>query len=88
MLGRRPLLPAASRRYRHFHVDTSRYELDGGLEDVVETYGSRRLLFGSSYHHVPMGGSSLLVRHAGIDEDDRAAIASGNLKAILGEVRL
>ena len=29
----RPLLE----RYRHFHVDTSRYELDGGLEDVVKT---------------------------------------------------
>ena len=80
----RPLLE----RYRHFHIDTSRYELDGGLEDVLKAYGSRRLLFGSSYHHVPMGGSSLLVRHAEIGEDDRAAIASGNLQAILDEVRL
>ena len=80
----RPLLE----RYRHFHIDTSRYELDGGLEDVVKTYGSRQMLFGSSYHHVPMGGSSLLVRHAEIGKDDRAAIAAGNLERILGGVRL
>ena len=80
----RPLLD----RYSHFYIDTSRYELDGGLEQLVEQYGSTRLLFGSAYHRVPMGGASLLLRHAEIDDSDREAIGSGNLERILNEVEI
>lgn len=80
----RPLLE----RYDHFYIDTSRFELDGGIEDVVNAYGAARILFGSAYHRVPMGGASLLLRNAEIDDDARAAIASGNLERILSEVSL
>ena len=80
----RPLMA----RYPHFAVDTSRYELDGGIEDVCRAYGPERLLFGSNFPETPMGGPMLTLLHAEISDDDRALIAGGNLRRILEEVRL
>lgn len=80
----RPLMA----RYPHFAVDTSRYELDGGIEDVCRAYGPDRLLFGSNFPETPMGGPMLTLLHAEISDDDRVLIAGGNLRRILEEVRL
>lgn len=80
----RPLMA----RYPHFAVDTSRYELDGGIEDVCRAYGPERLLFGSNFPETPMGGPMLTLLHAEISDEDRALIAGGNLRRILEEVRL
>lgn len=75
-------------QYKNFHIDTSRYELDGGIEDIVKKYGASRLLFGTSFHNIPMGGASLLLRNARIDEKSREMIAFGNLERIVSETEL
>lgn len=80
----RPLMT----RYDNFAVDTSRYELDGGIEEVCGNYGPRRLLFGGAFPTTPMGGPMLTLLHAGISDEDKALIAGGNLAAMLEEVRL
>ncbi|MFC1582701.1 amidohydrolase family protein [Planctomycetota bacterium] len=80
----RPLIE----HYPNFYIDTSRYELDGGIEEFINTYGPSRLLFGTSFHNAPMGSASLLLRNARISEDARALIAAGNLERLLGEIQL
>ncbi len=80
----RPLME----RFPNFAVDTSRYELDGGIEEVCKTYGPTRLFFGTNFPETPMGGPLLTLLHAEISDEDRALIAGENLRNILEEVRL
>jgi hypothetical protein len=80
----RPLL----KRYEHFYVDTSRYELDGGIAEVCQLYGPERLLFGSAFPHTGMGGALLTVLHCDMPDDWKAAVAGGNLERLLAEVDL
>lgn len=80
----RPLLEA----YRRFYLDISRYELDGGLRELVARYGPERLLYGSSFPHSGMGGPRMMVARAEIDEGARRAIAGDNLRRLLAEVQL
>ena len=77
----RPLLE----RYPHVYVDTALYLLDGGIEALVADYGPGRLLFGSGFPESYMGGMMLALRHAQIAEEDKVAIAGGNLERILAE---
>ncbi|MGQ9629005.1 MAG: amidohydrolase family protein [bacterium] len=80
----RPLIE----RYPNVYIDTSQYLLDGGIEDFVETYGPRRMLFGSGFPERYYGGMMLALKHARISEDAREAIAGRNLERILSEVKL
>ena len=77
----RPLLE----RFENFYIETSSYELDGGIPACVEKYGPDRILFGSGYHTRPMGGASLLLRNLDIDADSKERIAHGNLERMLVE---
>ena len=69
-------------------VGTSRYELDGGIEDICRVYGAERLLLGTNFPDAPMGAAILTLLHADISDADRELIAGGNLNRILQEVRL
>lgn len=80
----RPLME----RYPNFMVGTSRYELDGGIEEICGIYGPERLLFGTQFPLTPMGGPILTLLHANIRDEDRELIAGGNLRRILEGVRL
>ena len=80
----RPLLEA----YPRFYLEISRYELDGGLAELVSRYGPERLLYGSNFPHTAMGGPRMMVAHAGLDEAPRRAVAGGNLQRLLAEVEL
>ena len=74
-------------RYPHVHLDISEFILDGGIEAMVGLFGAGRLLFGSAFPARPHGGMMLQVRHAEIADEDRQAIAAGNLERLLAEVR-
>lgn len=80
----RPLLE----RYPGFHVDTSNYALDGGIADAVRKYGPDRLVYGSGFPELQMGGSLMMVATADISDEARVAIAGGNLRRLLAEVKL
>lgn len=75
----RPLME----RYPNFGVDTSRYELDGGIAEVVKKYGPHRLYFGTAFPLTPMGGPMLTLLHAEITDEERAWVAGGNLARLL-----
>jgi len=80
----RPLLE----KYPNFLLSTTRYECDGAISELAQKYGAHRLVFGTGYPAVPMGGGMLSLLHCGLPEEDIAAIALGNLKRILAEVKL
>ena len=75
-------------RYDHLYLDTARFELDGGVAEFCRVYGPDRLLFGTGYPQNYMGGPLLTVAHADISEEERVAVFGGNLRRLLGEVRL
>ncbi|MCD6520850.1 MAG: amidohydrolase family protein [Anaerolineae bacterium] len=80
----RPLLE----RYPRFYLDISRYELDGGLGELVSLYGAERLLYGSNFPANAMGGPRMMLARAEISEEARRAIAGDNLRRLLQEVQL
>jgi predicted TIM-barrel fold metal-dependent hydrolase len=80
----RPLIE----KYPNLHIDTSRYELDGGIAEFCGLYGSHRLLFGTNFPYTPMGGPWLTLLHSDIPDNDKQAIAGRNLERILREVRI
>jgi predicted TIM-barrel fold metal-dependent hydrolase len=80
----RPLIE----RYENFYIDTSRYELDGGIRDFCNRYGPYRMLFGTGYPEIPMGGALLTLAHAEISDEAKEAIFGGNLHRLLQEVQL
>jgi len=67
-------------------VEISGYILDGGIEAFVGDYGAGRMLFGSGFPAAYHGGMMLALAHAEISEQDKQAIAAGNLDRLLGEV--
>ncbi|MBA7665628.1 hypothetical protein ES703_73702 [subsurface metagenome] len=77
----RPLIE----KYAHVYIEISDYILDGGIEAFVENYGAGRMLFGTGFPVQDHGGTMLMPKHAEINEEDKQAIAAGNLERILAE---
>jgi len=80
----RPLIE----RYPRLYLDISSYEQGRGLEDFCKKYGPERLLFGTHYPDIPMGGPILNLINADISDHDKELIARGNLIHLLEEVKL
>ena len=80
----RPLL----RTYPDVYIETTTYIVDGGIEDFVKTYGADRMFFGSGFPEAYHGGMMLALAHSDISDEDKQAIAGGNLDRLLGEVKL
>lgn len=80
----RPLLDA----YPNLHLDTSAYMVEGLIEDFCGRYGPERLLFGSGFPDNAAGAALLRLATADIGAEARAAIAGGNIKRLLDNVRL
>lgn len=75
-------------RYPGFHLDTSSYQQDGGLAAHVARYGHDRLLYGSGFPEIQMGGAILQLAGSGLQDEATEAIAGGNVRRLLSEVKL
>jgi predicted TIM-barrel fold metal-dependent hydrolase len=80
----RPLIE----NYANVYIETSQYIADGGIEAFVESYGAQRMLFGSNFPECYMGAMMPAIAHAEISDEDKRAVAGGNLSRLLAEVRL
>ncbi len=78
----RPLIE----RHENFYIDTSRYELAGGICDFFNRYGPHRMIFGTGFPETPMGGALLTLAHAEIPDEAKEAVFGGNLKRLVEEV--
>ena len=79
----RPFLDA----YPNLYLDMTYMQTAAGLPDFVERYAALRILFGSGYPECYPGAHMMVIKHAPIDEDDKALIAGGNMRRILKEAR-
>ncbi|NLW51360.1 MAG: amidohydrolase family protein [Candidatus Brocadiaceae bacterium] len=73
--------------YGHVYVEMSEYILDGGVDAFVESYGADRMLFGTGFPKMEHGGVMFMLKHADIADEQKQAIAAGNLERILSEAR-
>jgi len=69
-----------------FRATTRMLSSPDGIERVVETVGAEHLVFGSRTPFMDVSPQTLRLRYARIDPADRALIAGGNVKALLGKV--
>lgn len=80
----RPLLDA----FPTLHIDSSHYMVEGLIEEFIGRYGPERLLFGSGYPDICSGAALLRLAQADIHDDDKTAVAGGNLDRLLEGVAL
>jgi len=59
-----------------------------GIEELVDEYGAERLLFGSRFPAMYIGGQQLMLLRSRISEADKALIAGANLRRLLREAGL
>lgn len=71
--------------YANVYLDTSMVSMEaGGLEAAVRAWGAGRLLFGTGYPVHYAEAAVLDVLHADLAEADKALIAEGNFRALIG----
>lgn len=81
-------LYAVMARRANVYLEISGYMVHDGLEDIAGRFGIERLLFGSRYPLYNPGAALAAVMYAGLSDNDKVAIAGGNTRRLLGEVRL
>ena len=80
----RPLLE----NYPNLRVEISGYWVPEGLRDLVELYGSERILYGSGFPIYNHGNGMLQIKQSGLNMTDIANIAGLNLKKILEDAEI
>jgi len=75
-------------KYPRFYFDVYEFELAHGYKDYCDKYGPDRMLFASGFPGINMGAQMFNLLHADIREDWKEAIAGGNLRRLLAEVKL
>ncbi len=75
-------------QFPNLRLDLSSMITDQGIEELVHEYGADRLLFGSRFPAMYIGGAMMQLRHADIPETDKGRIAGGNLRDMIQEAVL
>ena len=72
-------------KHKNLYVDLSFYCLNGGIEDLVQRFGSDRFLFGSYLPYYTPGGPKFAITYADLPLEDRQKLAGNNLQRLLRE---
>ena len=59
---------------------------DQGIEDITRRYGAHRMVYGSCFPELYMGGMLTMVRCADISDEDKQAILGGNFCRLMEEI--
>jgi hypothetical protein len=70
-------------QHPNLHVETSYYTVHRGIERLCETFGPRRVLFGTGLPHRAAGPAITALAYSLIDDTARALLAGGNLVRLL-----
>ncbi len=70
-------------KYEHFKLETSNYVVTGGIEAVCKRFGASKLVFGTGLPFLEPGGPVGMITLADIGDEDKQAIAAGNLEKLL-----
>lgn len=72
-------------RYDNVYVEMSRYFGACTIEDVVNRFGSRHILFGTNMPQYTGTAAVPLITYADIPREDKEAIAGGTMRTLLKE---
>lgn len=73
-------------KYENVRLDLAFQWDDQGIEDITRRYGARRMVYGSYFPELYMGGMLTMVRCADISDDNKAAILCGNFCRLMEEI--
>lgn len=59
---------------------------DQGIEDITRRYGAHRMVYGSCFPELYMGGMLIMVRCADISDEDKRAVLGGNFCRLMEEI--
>ena len=74
-------------KHPNLHIETARYLVFSGIEEVVRLFGSRRLVFGSEAPLLSPGAAVTPILTASIADADKERIAGDNLRELVQGVR-
>ena len=74
-------------QYPNLYIETSYYVVHRGIELICRHFGAERLLFGTGLPQRAPGPAITALSYSQISDQERALIASGNLRRLLAEVR-
>jgi Amidohydrolase len=75
-------------KHPRLHIEISTYVNNEGLRQIAGRFGAERLIYGSGSPTICPEEALGTLEHCGLDEDARARIAGGNLRALLEQVTL
>lgn len=75
---------AALRQFPNWFVETSRLLAPGAIKLIADTAGPERVLFGTGAPSRPIASVLNTMQYAGLSEEARQQVLSGNAKRILG----
>jgi len=70
----------------NLYIEISRFMGGGAIEDLVRRFGAHSLLFGTNMPHYTGTAAVALLTYADIEDREKEAIASGNLRNIIEEM--
>lgn len=73
-------------KFPQLYIETSYYQNNNGLVDIVERFGSGRLVFGSGMPQYDPRFPLSAVEHSALNDVDKSNILGGNLHRLLQEV--
>jgi predicted TIM-barrel fold metal-dependent hydrolase len=73
-------------RYEHLALETSGYQLFGGLEVMTTRFGAKRLLYGSRAPYFDPAPGMIALQYAELEETQKQLIAGENLRKLFSEV--
>jgi len=102
LLSDHPLLPVVLRnvnyqidrsayrmleRFDNLRIETARYLVFSGIEEIVRLFGPGRLVFGSETPLLSPGAAVTPILSASISREDKERIAGGNLRELVAGIR-
>lgn len=74
--------------YKNLHIEASGLYLIDQIEDIVEKFGSSRLIFGTSYPDLNMSFSTGRIIMSGMDDNKKKDIAFNNISRIIRSIKV
>ncbi len=72
-------------RHRNLYLEIGLFVAHDALAECARHHGAERMLFGSAMPHFAPGGPMASIAYAEISDAEKALIAGGNLRRLLGE---
>ena len=71
----------------NLHLELSGYWHYRAVEDICRRFGAERLIFGTNWPYMDSGFAVAMVTYAQVSDTEKAAVAGGNLSALLEAVQ-